>query len=311
MPHTVFIHGLSNKPEQDHLLKLYKRKLAHEDGPSFDDIGIDSALVYWADVLYPSPDTDLAAYESVGSDELIQATVEPSVTANVETAEEAAFVAKLTAKLQITDAVAATVALTDAERNDLRHERIPLPGWLRDRLMAKLVRDAHLYFFNKEFSPRPGVTYRVRDELRRRFVESLKAVKAERRPTVVLSHSMGTFIAYDCLMHEPDCPAIDGFMTVGSPMGLDEVQDHFEKWTRDDGFPSEKLKGKWINVFDRLDPVCGADPKLANDYKQKGKAVIEDVEVTNQGTWRHGISQYLQRSQLRAKLASLLQVEWA
>ena len=177
--------------------------------------------------------------------------------------------------------------------------------------MAKFVRDAHLYFFNKEFSPRPGVTYRVRDELRRRFVEALKAVKADRRPTVVLSHSMGTFIAYDCLMHEPDCPAIDGFMTVGSPMGLDEVQDHFEKWTRDDGFPSEKLKGPWINVFDRLDAVCGADPKLANDYKQGGKAVIDDVEVTNQGTWRHGISQYLQRAQLRAKLASLLRVEWA
>jgi hypothetical protein len=77
----------------------------------------------------------------------------------------------------------------------------------------------------------------------------------------VVSHSMGTIIAYDCLMHEPDCPPVDGLLTIGSPLAVDEVQDFFPNWTRDDGFPSKKLHGPWVNVFDPLDVVAGADPQ--------------------------------------------------
>ena len=104
--------------------------------------------------------------------------------------------------------------------------------------MAKLVRDAHLYFFNKDFSPRSDATFRVRDELRKRFLDAVIAVKDGDRPVVVVSHSMGTIIAYDCLMHEPERPSIDGLVTIGSPLGLDEVQDFFPKWTRENGFPT-------------------------------------------------------------------------
>ena len=74
------------------------------------------------------------------------------------------------------------------------------------------------------WSPRDDVTFQVRDELRRRFVDRLKAAAAE-APVVVVSHSMGTIIAYDCLMHEPDCPPVAGLITVGSPLGLDEVHE--------------------------------------------------------------------------------------
>ena len=97
--------------------------------------------------------------------------------------------------------------------------------------MERFVRDAYLYFNNEQFSPRPGTTFRVRDELRKRFVDKLGAASGN-GPLVVLSHSMGTIIAYDCLMHEPECPPIDGLVTVGSPLGLDEVQDFFPGWSR-------------------------------------------------------------------------------
>ena len=309
MPTTIFIHGLSNKPAADYLLKLYQRKLAQEDGLSFDDVDIDSALVYWADVLYPDPDPDTAAYKSVGSTDLAQAMDAAAEIPAVESTEEAMFVARLSTKLEVAQELQ-PLTLTSEEREALRHERIPIPAWLRNRMMAKFVRDAHLYFFNKEFSPRTGVTFRVRDELRKRFIESLKAVKSEKQPLIVLSHSMGTIVAYDCLMHEPTCPEIQGLMTVGSPLGLDEVQDFFPKWTRANGFPTEKLKGPWVNVYDKLDAVAAADPKLASDYKQNGQEVVDDVEVQNSGAWRHGISQYLRRMELRRKLADLLHVQW-
>jgi hypothetical protein len=316
MASALFVHGLSNKPEQKYLLELYKRKLAHEDGPSLDDAGVAAAIIYWANVLYPAPDTDLAAYESVGAEILQDAresvVLDPTtLPADGVPPDEREFMLKMSAALDIGTEDLDPAMLTEQERDQLRFERIPLPAWLRNRLMGKLVRDAHLYFFNKEFTPRTGETFLVRDELRKRFIDALKAVKAEGRPVVVVSHSMGTIIAYDCLMHEPSCPAIDGLMTLGSPLGLDEVQDFFPKWTRENGFPGGKLHGPWVNVYDPLDAVAGADPRLANDYRQDGRAVVDDVEESNWGSWRHSISKYLQGRQLRAKLASMLQLEWA
>jgi hypothetical protein len=101
---------------------------------------------------------------------------------------------------------------------------------------------------------------------------------------------------------------IDGLMTIGSPLGIDEVQMFFPSWSRADGFPSEKLKGRWVNVYDELDVVCGADPRIANDYRQGGKEVVEDLEQQTWGTWRHSISKYLQGGNLRNRLKTLLNV---
>ena len=92
------------------------------------------------------------------------------------------------------------------------------------------------------------------------------------QPHIVVSHSMGTVIAYDCLKRVADCAGVDGLITLGSPLGLDEIQDKLQPgWSADDGFPHEKVGAEWINVYDRLDPVCGFDPELANDF-QKGSS---------------------------------------
>jgi hypothetical protein len=315
MPSVLFIHGLSNKPEQKYLLELYMRKLAFEDGLDLKTFNVDASIIYWADVLYPSPDTDLAAYESVGAEILQEGreavVLDPrKVPSDKVSPEEAAFIARLSAKLDLGTEDLDPAMLTEEERKQLAFERIPLPAGLKNRLMSKLVRDAHLYFFNKEFSPRTGETFKVRDELRRRFVDALKALKADGQPAVVVSHSMGTMIAYDCLMHEPSCPEIQGLMTIGSPLGLDEVQDFFPNWTREHGFPSEKLNGPWVNVYDPADAIACADPRLANDYRRGGEPVIDDVEEQNWGMWRHSISKYLQGPKLREKLAGMLKVTW-
>jgi len=53
--------------------------------------------------------------------------------------------------------------------------------------------------------------------------------------------------------------------------------------------------------------VCAADPDLGNDYKRDGRAVVEDVSVENPGKWRHSISKYLQRSELRRRLTGMVE----
>ncbi len=309
MATIVFVHGLDNKPAADYLHQLWKRKLEHDGGIGLDTYDVPSYMNYWADVLYESPDTNLAAYESAtGEIETIQAGALPVDLQDLPHKSDAR-IKRLANTLGVNLETVEKDQPTQTEIAAVREERVPVPGWLRKRIMARFVRDAHHYFFNVEYSPRPSRSFRVRDELRRRFIECLKA-GADRRPLVVVSHSMGTIIAYDCLMHEPDCPVIEGLMTIGSPLGLDEVQDFFPAWKRSDGFPSAKLHGSWVNVFDPLDVVAGADPHLANDFQQRGNLVVEDVREDNWGTWRHSISKYLQGSLLRSHLARMIKVDW-
>jgi pimeloyl-ACP methyl ester carboxylesterase len=165
----------------------------------------------------------------------------------------------------------------------------------------------HHYLFNVECSPRPGATYRVQDEIRQRAVRALQEGAARPGPHIVVSHSMGTVIAYDCLKRVAGAPAVDGLMTIGSPLGLDEIQDKLQpEWTKDNGFPDERVRGPWINVYDALDPVAAFDPRLGNDYRRAKETVVDDVNEQNSGTWRHDISKYLAGPQLRAKLRTLL-----
>jgi hypothetical protein len=120
---------------------------------------------------------------------------------------------------------------------------------------------------------------------------------------------MGTVIAYDCLKRVTDCAAVDGFITLGSPLGLDEIQDKLQPgWTRADGFPHERVAGDWVNLFDRLDPVCGFDPVLASDYRKGGQSAVEDIAVQNDGAWRHSITKYLRQKAFATTLRRMLRV---
>jgi hypothetical protein len=309
MAYVVFVHGLDNKPEAGYLHHLWKRKLAHDDGLDLDASGVASASAYWADVLYAEPDPNLAAYEGAAVD--IDALDAPASAVSLDglAPDDTERLERLARACGVDLAAPEPFAPSAEDVAAARQERVPVPAWLRNRVMARLVRDAHHYFFNVETTPRPGARYRARDEIRRRFVDALGAGTA-RRPLVAVTHSMGTMIAYDCLRYVPDCPALDGLITIGSPLGLDEVQDFYPGWSRADGFPSGALRGPWVNVFDPLDIVAGLDPRLANDFQRGGVPVITDVREDNWGTWRHSISKYLQGPLLRRHLASLLQVAW-
>ena len=185
-----------------------------------------------------------------------------------------------------------------------------MPAWLRNRVMARLVRDAHHYFFNLESAPRAEARYRARDEIRRRFVEALRAGDGK-RPLIAVTHSMGTMIAYDCLKHVADCPPLDGLITVGSPLGLDEVQDFYPSWTRDDGFPSENVcrdPGSTSTIRWTSSPASTRGWRTTSGAT--GEPVVDDVARDNWGTWRHSISKYLQGRSLRGHMSRMLDLDW-
>lgn len=303
MPHVTFIHGLRNKPPKDTLLERWLDALAGHGGVDLDALNISNDMVYWADVLYADP-TEIDEEEA---DEETLRDVEPAAdpAADLE-GEEERFVRGLQQRL---DGASRDMAeQMAAQEVDAADRAIPLPKGLERLLMRELVRDAHHYLYNATHSPRPGDSYRVRDELRRRFVEAVTAGNAEPGPHVVISHSMGTIIAYDCLKHDPDCPPVDALITVGSPLGLSEVQDGFgDAWRKRTAYPDGRLGvDRWRNLYDRWDVVAFADPKLANDYRSDDRKVISDGRVSNRGGHRHAIREYLSRGRLRRGVRELL-----
>src|SRR4029434_2052506 len=164
-------------------------------------------------------------------------------------------------------------------------ERIPLPWFIKKRVMNAFLSDVHHYLFDVEFAPPGRTPVRIQRTIRERFGTVLRT-PAITQPHVVVSHSMGTVIAYDCLKRVADCAGVDGLITLGSPLGIDEIKDQVPPgWTREGGFPSERVARRWVNLFDRLDPVCGFDPVLGNDYCRSGACVIEDIAVQNAGAW--------------------------
>lgn len=310
MPHITFIHGIANKPPVENLQRIWENAIARDSGIDLNDSGVTTNMVYWAECLYAEPMAE-EAYENAANLAGPDAAVSPQDTVDQSwrqelPGDEKAMVDKLAAKLKfemmIDDAV-----IEAEDPIGIEYERIPLPGWLKKRMMATFLRDVHHYLYNMQFSPRLGVTYQLQDEIRKRLVTALQEGAAKPGPHILISHSMGTVISYDCLKRVSECPHVDALITIGSPLGIDEVQDPLKpELTSHDGFPSARLNGPWINVYDSLDPVAGLDPDIANDYKRNGEKVIEDINEQNWGKWRHDITKYLAGRRLRGKLQELL-----
>lgn len=309
MPHVTFVHGLSNKPPREALLKTWLGALKGRFGGGLDlaGAGVTSEMVYWADVLYPSPSP--ADEEEPPEAEVADRDVrELPATPSGLPADEQAFVNALEERLN--GALLEVTAETATSNANLgpADRAIPLPGFLERLLMKRLVRDAHHYLYAHDFEPRPGERFNVQKELRRRFVQAVERGSQQPGPHVVVSHSMGTMIAYDCLKHVPECGKVDALVTLGTPLGLSEVQDGFGKsWKKAAAYPAKTLGAdRWVNFYDRLDVVCAASPKLAGDYRNDGATVIDDQRITNVGRWRHAVREYFARDEIRRRLKQLL-----
>jgi hypothetical protein len=99
---------------------------------------------------------------------------------------------------------------------------------------------------------------------------------------VIVAHSLGSIVAYDCLRANPDWP-VRTFVTIGSPLGNKElVLAHLET---DPNWPGSLER--WVNISAPTDMVC-AGSALAPVYDAR----VEDVVVDN-GHRAHDPEPYL------------------
>lgn len=84
----------------------------------------------------------------------------------------------------------------------------------------------------------------MRDRLRKLLIP-------EGGPYLLIAHSLGSVISYDVLRELGRTVQIPYYVTLGSPLGIDEVQDHLSKPLR---IPEQVTV--WKNFADLLDPVA-------------------------------------------------------
>lgn len=145
------------------------------------------------------------------------------------------------------------------------------------RFVAKHIRQAYVYLADK--NARKDI-----DDLVRRRLGSGEVV--------VVSHSLGTVVAFNLLRELSDSGAdikVPLFITLGSPLAIEEVQ----RWVKGT-FAVPKAVTTWKNFYDKGDPVTlgrglELDPKL-----KTGFAIgIKDTIVKNDTLNAHSIAGYL------------------
>lgn len=328
---VVFIHGLAKKPPGDKLLEIWNWGLGRgnpmpdvfappNEGLTLGAAGVPHRLNYYADVFYGEEyETDLDSYyESAGEQAMLgaeglDAPDDALPLPPATTPREQAFLVQFEAKLQASLArIPSQPPAPGTVSPPPGAEGLEVASWLpssvKQAIIKKAAMEAFYFLFDKEYERADGKRFQVRQELRTRLLDDLRAAAEQAEKTVIVAHSMGTMVAYDVLRNCADCPPVDTLITIGSPLGVTEVQDELHAIDKKHvDFPAATLR-QWLNIYDPLDPVCGADPKFANDYEPvDGKTVI-DICEPNWGSWRHTVTHYLAGTQFRIRLAEALGV---
>jgi pimeloyl-ACP methyl ester carboxylesterase len=147
---------------------------------------------------------------------------------------------------------------------------LPLPPalrrWITRKLTRAFMRDVHDYLFVPE----------RRAVMRQSLLERLQPGGG---PFVVIGHSQGSMIAFDVLSElDPGKYQVPLFVTIGSPLGIAEVQDQLKELLGKRKLTVPRCVWRWFNVCDSSDPVA-ADETLADDYN--GGSVLEDLRAIN------------------------------
>lgn len=281
----VYVHGIGNKPEPSILKCQWDHALF-----GFD-LAERSRLAYWVNRgYYPDPSAGTCASGDVTELEgeptgrglsikrhVESVSVEAEVAAITDRPDRAATLLAIAAKME---ARGLPEEATETEKAvaGVRATALPFPRWMREwitrRLVRAFVRDVNDFFYD--------------DDRRALMLESLRErLRVGGGPFVVIGHSQGSMIAYSVLCElDPAQYQVDLFLTIGSPLGITEVQDNIRRITgqRNGRLAIPGCVRRWLNVADPLDPVA-LDKALGGEYR--GNAELRDLRVRNPDAPRH------------------------
>lgn len=236
----IYVHGIGKKPRPAAL------KLEWDLALFGRDLGSRTRMAYWADLLH---------------DDFEEATAIRSAQGDVDSALAAAGVR---GKAASTFGHDLAELFGGEETAGAGKKVLPLPGFLRKPIsrafLEAFIVDTAAYFF------KTGMRTKIQARLR-------AVLPAAGTPFTLIAHSQGSIIALEVLAKLKSLDVRE-FVTIGSPLGIQEVQDFLEQ----PGLVIPTAVERWHNFADPLDPVA-LDKGLANDFTPAG--VIDDELLLN------------------------------
>lgn len=156
-------------------------------------------------------------------------------------------------------------------------------GGMSQTSLEKFTRDVYLYVTRAV----------VRDSIDKIIQGSLTD-----QPTLIVSHSLGTVVAYSVLGRSPSVERVPLLVTLGSPLAVRSIRNHFQPLK----YPVQV--GDWYNAFDTRDVVSLYPLDEANFPVHK--AIKNNSTVRNHTDNRHGIDGYLDDANVARRILDSL-----
>ena len=265
----IGIHGLAKKLEKPILTKWWKAAIC--EGLNYntrkykaDDISpsqLNFSMVYWNDLM---GENRILTLEQLNQS---KDHYQPANEGDIQSYKPS-IIERMTLKMRI--------KMRDLV-GDITEVIVKLTGGKASRrVMEEKLKDLHAYYNDEN----------IRTKLQKCLKSELEKHKDKR--IMLISHSMGTIIAYDVLCQlasEGEELTIEHFITMGSPLGLPFITERIQvpRGKKKPAVP-DNVK-KWTNFSDMSDPVC-ADPCLADDYEsnKEGVGIVDQIVLND---WPH------------------------
>ncbi len=271
----IGIHGIGNKPPQPLLKKWWQEALCEglrrigSDGKK-----LDFELVYWAHYLYSEPQ------------DLCETNPEhPLFINHPYVPGRRKFQRRPPGWLTKTLLNWAELFLAKLFMTENRLFNFDRLG---DYVIRKRFRDLELYF-HKANVDLTEVGMHARNMIRQELAQVIR--RHRKKEIMLISHSMGTVIAYDVLTQIVPEITVHSFITLGSPLGLPTIMKKIYS-EQDRDFRLEKtlptpgnITHQWLNFADLGDHIA-LNYRLQNDFHANSRRIApKDVTVSND--YRH------------------------
>jgi len=267
----IAIHGLGNKPPQPLLERWWLQAICEGlQRIGCTHMGFKFELVYWAHFLHSEPQK--ITIKNPDHPLYIE---NPYVPASAEHRVNTPSRFKKRT-LRLIEVVLDKIFLS--QNRFFNFDRIG------DYIIRKKFRDLDLYYHKANVElDQAGLL--AKNMIRQALAKRLR--KHRKKEILLISHSMGTVIAYDVLTQiVPDVP-IHTFVTLGSPLGLPAIikrifaEQHKDvTGNRHAGTP-ESIQHAWLNFSDLNDRVA-LNYTLSDDFTPNSRGVgPRDIIVNN------------------------------
>lgn len=287
---VIYVHGIGTQPPSEQVKQQWDLALFGRE------LGDRSRMAYWSDLLHPPKSSTSAKGKHV-------------VTGQAPDAWRARLDANASAQLddfeaRLLEQLGAPTPRPTSRKRGPGKKVLPLPAWARrpisQAFLKAFIADTAAYFFA------PG----MRERIQRRLRDAIDT--AGNRPITLVAHSHGAIIAYEVMSTlRFGRPRLDALVTIGSPLGIREVQDFIEPAP-----PSvPTVVPRWTNYADPLDPIA-LDKSISADFipSPSGVRVQDEIVVHDQtrNLWDfnpHSAVGYLTHPSVRRAISNTMRID--